>query len=198
MILLVKGRPPENLSVKELRYLIDLARNQMFNLKVFCICYTSSLVTFTTNLLLVSDSHGGLIHLEAIPLDQVLTASNVTEPSRNYSIINLLERNDSIIQITILNLTLAPGDLLTFYDGNTSHIIEQYTSLSASPSISVTSMLPTAHVEFTANTSNSKFIRSFAFLYLTVQKGMLNFYTYCNILYSINHCFGVLVSSRSM
>lgn len=126
---------------------------------------------FLVFLIQVEDSHGGLIHLEAIPLDQVLTASNVTEPSRNYSIINLLERNDSIIQITILNLTLAPGDLLTFYDGNTSHIIEQYTSLSASPSISVTSMLPTAHIEFTANTSNSKFIRSFAFLYLTVQKG---------------------------
>lgn len=80
-------------------------------------------------------------------------------------------RNESILQLSFLKHQLLPGDKLTFYDGNLTRVLREYTVSTETPALSFFTTLPDAKVVFTANTSDLTSTRSFIFLYRTVPKG---------------------------
>ena len=81
-------------------------------------------------------------------------------------------RNENVLQMSLLQHRLLRGDKLTFYDGNLTRILQEYTALTHTPALSFYSTLPDAKVVFTANASNVNSSRSFSFLYRTVPKGI--------------------------
>ena len=105
---------------------------------------------------------------------QIQNAVNITGLSKTYSIetfdLKNTTRSESILQLSLLNHHLLPGDKLTFYDDNFTSVLKEYSEITKTPALSFFTTFPDAKVVFTANKSDVNTTRSFDFLYRTVPK----------------------------
>ena len=98
-----------------------------------------------------------------------------------------MTRNENVLQLSLLNHHLLPGDKLTFYDGNFSSVLKEYTETTKTPALSFFTTYPDAKVVFTANTSDVNTTRSFEFLYRNVPKGTVNCKMSVECIYYLKH-----------
>ncbi|XP_028413847.1 uncharacterized protein LOC114536692 [Dendronephthya gigantea] len=114
------------------------------------------------------------VSLDAFFFEQIQDDKNVTGASKIYTIetsdLTNTTRSENVLQLSFLQHNLLPGDKVTFYDGNFTSILQEYTSSTETPTLSFFTTSPDAQVVFTANKSDVTTSRSFIFLYRTIPK----------------------------